>query len=305
MLLGLQDMIVKPGMVVRLPLRAVDPEGQPVRFYKRAGEPGELDGNLFTFKVPRKGPGRYTVTVIASDVTAGNSYAAAQLELAVKPAVHAHIDAKTFVGPAPFTLAVTNKGSRGKAKTQFGWEFYTPAPKRKAVAWKDLVHGETATHTFAAPGLYEVALTARSGDDSDRQTVSVWVTDGAKPASSRGVLIEGNGVSIAHGDETASAFDHTHFGTVREGAATTHVFEIYNRGTEDLACSARTVTIGGEHAPEFRIVSAPRRKILPGGYGTFAIDFRPKGEGTRSAEVTVRAAGTTTTFRVSGDAVRR
>lgn len=300
-ILGVQDVVVKPGAVVRLPLRAVDPERQPVRFYKRAGEPGELDGNLFTWKVPRDVADEQLVTFIASDATAGNSYAVKQVRFVVKPELHAHIESDMLVGPAPLTVAVNAKDSVAPAKAEFGWEFYTPKPQRKAAEWKDQTHGETADHTFEKPGLYEVALTVRSGERSDVETVRVWVTKEEPPKPLGGVWIEGNGVRIAAGDDEACAFDHTDFGVLAQGATVSRVFELHNLGGDDISCPKGTVSLSGEDASDFRIVRAPRKTIEAGGYATFEIELRPSAAGRRSAVVTVKAGGTSSTFRIAGE----
>ncbi|MDJ0521968.1 MAG: hypothetical protein QNJ90_07820, partial [Planctomycetota bacterium] len=55
-ILGLQDTYVKRGRKLELPLRAVDPEGFPVAFHKRAGEVGAIEGSRFTWTCPKKAP---------------------------------------------------------------------------------------------------------------------------------------------------------------------------------------------------------------------------------------------------------
>ena len=302
-LFGLQDRIVSPGETVTIPLRAIDPEGQPVRFEKRAGEPGRLDGNLFTFEVPTApAAGGRTVTFIASDATAGNSYAAKRVSFVTAPKVHAHIECETPTGPAPLTVKVSSKGSRVAAgKMEVGWEFSLPTSKRKPADWKKMSHEAVATHTFKKPGLYEIALTVRSGKDTDRETIQVWVTDGKPAAPAGGVAVEGNGVRIRDGDDAPSAFDHTRFGVAGEGERIARTFLLFNRGVEELTCSPRTVSIAGAQAGDFRIVRAPRRVVSPYGYARFEVEFRPRGGGVRTAEVTVRAGGDTVRFAIAGE----
>jgi hypothetical protein len=301
-LLGLQDQVVKPGQKVQIALAAIDPEGQPVRFFKRAGEPGEIAGNLYTIKVPRKkARPSPAVTIIASDGTAGNSYAARRVEFTVAPRVHAHIECKELVGAAPLTVTVSSKGSLpSRGKVERGWEFYRPAPKRKPVALEKMPHEATATHTFEKPGLYEVSLTVKSGKDSDRETVQVWVTDGPQPAPVGGVVLEGGGVRIADGDDAPCAFDHTHFGSVREGKRARRRFVLFNRGAGELSSSRKAVTIEGQHAREFRVVRAPARRISRHGSTPFDIEFRPKGGGPKTARVSVLAGQDTIRFAIAG-----
>jgi len=300
--LGLQDQVVKAGKTVRIVLDAVDPERQPVRFYKRAGEPGELKGSLYTLKVPRGKAARgLSVTFIASDATAGNSYAAKRVEFTVAPKVHAHIECSELVGAAPLTVTVSSKGSLpSRGKVERGWEFYGPTPKRKPAAWKKLAHGATVTHTFDKPGLYEIALTVKSGKQTDRETVQVLVTDGPLPPPVGGVVLEGNGVRIADGDDAPCAFDHTQFGSVREGKRATHTFLLFNRSDTELSNSGRVVTIAGPHQKDFRIKHAATRRIPRHGSTPFDIEFRPKEAGPRTAEVTVRMGKQTIRFTIAG-----
>jgi hypothetical protein len=300
-ILGLQDQAVRPGRTVRIELRAVDPEGRPVRFYKRAGEPGKIEGNVYTCKVPRGKAGQeFTVTVIASDGTAGNSYAASRLTLAVSPRAHAHIDCKTLVGAAPFKFTASTRGSLPRRGAQFGWEFYAPGKTRKPADWKKLLHKARVTHTFEKPGLYEAALTVKSGKHTDRQTVHVWVTDGPPPAAGDGITVEGNGVEIRDKDDSPCAFDHTRFGTAAVGGAAVRRFHIFNRSEAKVTGTAGAVTIAGANAAEFRVSKPPAKHISPLGSTPFEIEFKPQGTGLRTAELTVRARGRTIRFAVAG-----
>jgi hypothetical protein len=297
--LGLQDQLVKPGRTVRITLDAVDPEGQPVRFYKRAGDPGTIEGNVYTCKVPRRRGGQpISATIIASDSTAGNSYAAKKLTLSLATWAHAHIECKTFMGPAPFTFKATTKGSLPRRGAQFGWEFYKPTPKKKPGDWKKLIHKAKVSHTFDKPGLFEVALTVKSGKHTDRQTVHVWVTEGSVPAPVGGVVVEGNGVRIGDGDHAPCVFDHTLFGSTAVGRPKTRRFLVFNRGGSKVSSVA--VTLAGSHAKEFRVVLPPARQITPRGNTPFDIQFSPKGTGPRTAKVTVRAGKQKICFAIAG-----
>jgi len=302
-LLDLQDRVVTPGETVTIDLRAIDPEGQPVRIENRAGEPGDLDGNRFTFTVPTGAAGKtWPVTFIASDATAGNSYAAKQIDFVTAPAVHAHITCDSQVGPAPFTVKVSAEGSRAASgKLDLGWEFGTPAPKRKAAAFDKQAHGKTATHTFEKPGLYEVALTVKSGKEIDLETLSIWVTKGAPPIPPGGISVEGNGARIRDGADRPNDFDHTRFGRAGEGERIARTFVLLNRGAKEIATARRTVTIAGKHASDFRVSRAPRKAVSVGGSATFAVEFRPRGGGTRTATVVVSVGSAKIRFAVAGE----
>lgn len=302
-LLGLQDQVVKPGRKVEIPLAAVDPEGQAVRFYKRAGDPGELRGNVLTLKVPRGTAAKnLSATIIASDGTAGNSYAAKRVNFVVSPKAHAHIECEAPVGTAPFTVTASSKGSlpsRGK-KVEWGWEFYAPTARRKPADWKKLSHEQTATHTFEKPGLYEVALTVKNGEATDRETIQIWVTDGPPPAPIGGVVVEGNGVRIADGDDAPCSFNATLYGTVKEGGRRTRRFELFNQGDTDVLLGRGAITLTGPNAEEFRVAMAPARRVGARGSTSFDISFRPKGAGPRTAEVRIRAGKERIGFSVAG-----
>ncbi len=308
-ILDLQDRVVRAGETVEVPLRAIDPEGQSVEFHKRANEPGELDGNLFTLKMPQgsTSPGSASqqaaakaqiVTFIASDGSAGNSYSAKRVRFVAAPRIHAHIDSDSLVGPAPFKLSVSTEGSFSTdGDFQVGWEFYSPTPKRSPTKWDKQSHGKKASHTFTTPGLYEVALTVKNGKLKDRETVHVWVTDGPKRAVKGGFAIKGNGVWIDQTNSEASAFNNTDFGSNAEPVA--HTFSLFNQSDSDLICSENAISIEGDHAREFRLIRSPRRRIEPGGYSLFTIEWCPRASGVRNSQVTVTMGDSTRTFAVS------
>jgi TolA-binding protein len=302
MFVDLQDRRVKPGETVEMDITALDPEGQPVRIEKRAGEVGELDGNRFLWTVPKEATGSFPVTFIASDATAGNSYAARRVNFDVAPAAHAHITTKGQYGVAPFTVEVSAEGSTAGGKVEFGWEFYAPEPKRKAVPFAKLVKGAKAKHTFEKPGRYEIALTVRSGDAVDRQVLPIEVTKGEPPEPPGGIGIEGNGVRIRNGADRPNDFDGTHFGTAGEGETVTRTFTLINRSSQEIAAGRGAVRIEGENAREFRVVRVPRKHVSRNGSATFELQFAPLGGGTRTATVTVQAhKGGEVTFAVAGE----
>jgi len=296
-ILDLQDQVVRRGQTVRIPITAVDPEGFGLRFSKRSGEIGELDGNVLSWKCPSKAKnGPRTVSVIASDGTSGNSYAGKRITVHVgKPKVSARIVADGLVGAAPLKLKVSAAGSIG-SRLAYGWDFYAPAPKRKGKAFKKLVQGKSVSHTFEKPGVYEVALTVRGAGGTDTETVGVLVTKGRVPARAVAMAVEGNGLAILSGDATPSAFDRTEFAEDE-----VHAFMLFHPGDEPLRLKApRPVTIAGPHAKDFKVVRQPRKRIDGPGSSRFEIRFSPKGEGVRAATVNIRSAGETFTFAVGG-----
>ena len=305
-LIGLQDEIVRPGQTVELDLHAVDPEGQPVRFYRRAGEPGELDGSRFRWHVPRR-PDRsvYGVTIMASDGSAGNSYTAQRVHFVIRPAAHAHITVDRLVGRAPFTVDVSAKGSTvARGPMEVGWEFYRPTPKRTATPWEKQQHQWKLSHVFTKPGRYEIALTVKGNGASDRQILPVWVTDGKskkKKENQERIIVAGNGVAIRNGNDTPSRFDHTDFGIVPVGKRRVRRFELFNQTSKQLELTPHAVRLTGSHATDFQVKRPLRGDIASRGYATFEIAFAPRACGMRSARVEIDAGSHRIEFTIRGN----
>jgi PKD repeat protein len=104
---GLQDSVVNPGQAVAIPIRAIDPEGYPVTYLKRAGEPGEFDG------------------------TSESNRGAQQIRLREAPKVHANFASDKLEGKAPLTVRFSAQGSHGGAKVE--WAFAPRAPGKPAM----------------------------------------------------------------------------------------------------------------------------------------------------------------------------
>lgn len=303
-LLGVQDVYVKRGRTLEVPLRAVDPEGQPIVFHKRAGQIGEFDGNVFTWTCPRKEPkGARVVTLIASDETSGASYAGETLTVHVeKPALLAQIDIGSLLGPAPFEVQVSAKPSitpRGKVK--YAWDFYEPKHKRKPPALDEQVQGREAVHTFEKPGRYEIALTVSNGKERDTETIGVLVTDGPQPVREPALAIQGNGVYVRPGDDSPNPFDHTDFGTVAAGQERVHRFLVVNTGGGRLVLDRKApVRITGPAAKAFKVLTKPRRRVDGGGTTRFEVRFRPAEAGEHPAVVEVQSDAGDVAFHVRG-----
>ncbi len=277
-LLDLQDAYVRPGATLRFPLRAVDPEGFSVAFYKRAGEVGEIRGQTFHWKCPRKeARGTQVVTFIASDGTSGNSYAGKQVRIHVgKPKLLAHITADHWIGKAPLAVRFSATNSIASQRAVFAWEAYTPALRRKATPFAKAPKGKKWRHTFAKPGRYEVKLTVRHGKDSDSQTIQILVTRAAPRNRPADLSVEGNGVRITNGDETPSAFDSTDFRHATAGHPVVRQFVIVNRGDRPLhLASKQRVRIEGPGARSFVVVKRPERRVGARGRVPFTVRFRP------------------------------
>ncbi|KAF0240859.1 MAG: laminin G sub domain [Planctomycetota bacterium] len=287
---GLQDSLVKPGQTLTITIRAIDPEGFPVTFSKRAGEPGFFDGNVFTWKVPKNvSPGDHVVTVIGSDGTSGNNYEARQIRLRVGPKVYAHIEADRVEGKAPLTVKFSSQGSFGGTKLE--WAFAPRAPGRPVMP-KAEVTTPVAAKTFDKPGIYEAWLKViGQGKDAEAVThLTIRVTAAEPPAARPAALaIEGNDVAIADGDTTPSTFDHTDFGAVKLKTSIEREFLVLNEGDAKLTLGKGAVTVSGPDAADFTIVAQPRDSLDGTASSRFAIKFAPKTAGERQATVEVKA----------------
>jgi subtilisin-like proprotein convertase family protein len=102
--------------------------------------------------------------------------------------------------------------------------------------------------------------------------------------------VEGNGVSIADGDATPSATDHTDFGSVAVSSGTVvRTFTIENTGTANLNLTGTPkVVVTGTHAGDFSVTPQPSSPVNSGGgTTTFDVSFDPSGPGLRSATLSI------------------
>ncbi|MSR48374.1 MAG: hypothetical protein EXS13_15155 [Planctomycetes bacterium] len=308
-IVGLQDITVKPGDTLTLPIRAIDPEGQPLRFTKRLGQPGEFDGNVFTWKVPSKEPpGARALTVICSDGTAGNSYEAQTIALQVKQKVVASISADAVAGVAPLTVKFTSGAiGSGGGKVKGDWAFAPRAPGRPAMPAVETSNSASATKTFDQPGIYDAWLKVKAGSDEDIARMTVLVTAQALPSGRPAALVvEGNGVFLADGDTTPSAFDGTDFCVPSAGTKSAksieHTFLLHNMGDSPLALGKAAITISGEGAASFALLHPPRSTVEPQGSSRLVVRFLPKAPGLHAATIEIKSGATTIRFGVRGGA---
>jgi hypothetical protein len=104
------------------------------------------------------------------------------------------------------------------------------------------------------------------------------------------INIQGNSVSIADGDVTPSAADHTDFGSVTvAGGTVVRTFTIQNTGTSTLSLTGSSpyVTIGGTNAADFSVTTIPSASIAASGSTTFQVTFDPSAIGTRTATLSI------------------
>lgn len=135
-------------------------------------------------------------------------------------------------------------------------------------------------------GLRQATLSITNDDgDESPYTFTVQGNGTINPE----IDVKGNTLSISDGDISPSPADSTSFGSIEVGNTQIVTFTIYNTGpaTLNLTGSWPLVTIGGTHAGDFSVYSAPSSAIAPGANSTFQIAFDPITSGTRSATLTI------------------
>ncbi|MCG3155550.1 MAG: hypothetical protein DKINENOH_02156 [bacterium] len=117
------------------------------------------------------------------------------------------------------------------------------------------------------------------------------------PFSAEGVFsvgpemdVQGNSVSIADGDVTPSAADHTDFGAADlTSGSVDRTFTIANLGNVNLNLTgAPMVQITGANAGDFAVTADPTSPVAAnGGATTFTVHFNPSAVGLRSATISI------------------
>jgi autotransporter-associated beta strand protein len=129
-------------------------------------------------------------------------------------------------------------------------------------------------------------------------TVSIGSTDldhnpytfavrGSGPFPVMGVLgVDGS--AVTNGTISVSTAAGTDFGTTTIFSPVERTFAITNSGTYALELTNATpVTLTGTAAADFSVVSPPATSIVAGGSTTFTVRFLPRGDGTRTATVSI------------------
>lgn len=102
------------------------------------------------------------------------------------------------------------------------------------------------------------------------------------------INVAGNSQSIADGDMTPSAGDHTDFGTGDVGTSTiSRTFTIQNTGTDTLTLGPGAATVSGPHAADFQITSQPAATLAPTAATVVVVQFSPSAVGVRSAVLSI------------------
>lgn len=97
-----------------------------------------------------------------------------------------------------------------------------------------------------------------------------------------------NGVEIAWNETVPTAAAGTDFGATTIFFPVERTFTITNSGTAALELTNATpVTVTGTHAAEFSVTDQPATPVAAGGSTTFTVRFLPRGDGTRTATVSI------------------
>ncbi len=148
---------------------------------------------------------------------------------------------------------------------------------------------QTFQITFDPPttGLRQATVSITNDDANESPyTFAIQGTGTINPE----IDIQGNGVSIANGDNTPSLADSTNVDSSLVGGATHYIsYTIFNTGPAPLTLTGSwpLVSISGVHAGDFSITSAPASSIASGNSTSFQLAFDPLTSGTRSATLTI------------------
>jgi hypothetical protein len=137
--------------------------------------------------------------------------------------------------------------------------------------------------TDKAGGACTVVVT---GTDTQSDSLSDGFTiTGTAPE----IDVRGNGVSIADGDTTPSATDHTDFGSVHVATGTAdRTFTIRNEGNGSLNLTdTPIVSISGAQSGDFSVSVVPTTPVAASGQTTFTARFDPSATGLRQATVSI------------------
>ncbi len=128
-----------------------------------------------------------------------------------------------------------------------------------------------------------------ANNDSDENPYDFTLSCNGVAAPTPEMDVEGNGTSIADGDATPDAGDHTDFGSVNVGSSLDRTFTIQNEGTDTLTLTdfPTAVTLSG--SGDFSIQSQPSAGSIASGGGdlTFVVRCTPSGAATVTTTVSI------------------
>ncbi|MEA3349154.1 MAG: choice-of-anchor D domain-containing protein, partial [Chloroflexota bacterium] len=154
----------------------------------------------------------------------------------------------------------------------------------------DVAAGATGSFDISfdvdANGAFSLDI-AIADNDSDENPYDITIQGTGQTLPE--IKVQGNDQTIADGDTTPSADDHTDFGDVdATGATVTRVFTVKNTGSADLNLTdTPRVSIGGNHAADFTLTSDADALIPASKEITFEITFDPAAIGLREATISI------------------
>jgi hypothetical protein len=135
----------------------------------------------------------------------------------------------------------------------------------------------TITFNPTAAGTRAATITLSNNDtDENPYDFSIQGTGVAQE-----IDIQGNAVSIADGDASATTADWTDFSTV----TATRTFTIKNNGNIVLTVGA--ITFSGTNAGDFSVTTAPSATVAAYGSTTFVVTFSPSAINSRTATINI------------------
>ena len=155
-------------------------------------------------------------------------------------------------------------------------------------SWSDWASFTTNTSwsLAAGDGLKTVFVQFKDGADN----MSVSFTDTITLDTSAPEMdVQGNSTTIANGDVTPSAADHTDYGSeLVAGGSVMRTYTITNSGNAALNLTGTPmVVVGGAQSAEFTVTSQPKTPVAVGGAETFQLVFAPTGIGLRQATLII------------------
>ncbi len=112
------------------------------------------------------------------------------------------------------------------------------------------------------------------------------ITNDDKPV----IEVYGNSEKIANNDTTPSITDYTDFGSIKvEGEPVIREFTIKNNGNTTLVLSGTSpyITVSGENAIDFSVVTGPAISLKNGETTSFSVKFDPSSSGKKTAKIII------------------
>ncbi len=152
--------------------------------------------------------------------------------------------------------------------------------------------GGTATLTVRYDPDYETVdvIDVAIFSNDDDEGLYQFRVQGTAINGTADIAVTGNGQTIAPGDVSPTAVDHTDFGSVGvAGGQVARTYTLTNPGSKDaLLTGTPIVAISGAHAADFSVTSQPlTTTVSDNAPRTFVVTFDPSATGLRTATVSI------------------